>query len=159
MAWASFTFITRWGALERGYRRPYAKLALRLKFAFYPLLAIAALAWLGWDWSHARNLAAAEDAIFDTVIGLRPSEPLPSGRVAVVEIDDCSIEYYRGKGEGGWPWSRQRHAELPDALDRGRVRAVGYDIPFIYHSRAAPHARRTHHAIPARGRGGFVLRQ
>src|SRR3546814_1361563 len=55
MAWASFTFITRWGALERGYRRPYAKLALRLKFAFYPLLAIAALAWLGWDWSHARN--------------------------------------------------------------------------------------------------------
>src|SRR3546814_5060703 len=100
MAWASFTFITRWGALERGCRRPYAKLALRLKFAFYPLLAIAALAWLGWDWSHARNLAAAEDAIFDTVIGLRPSEPLPSGRVAVVEIDDCSIEYYRGKGEG-----------------------------------------------------------
>src|SRR3546814_19623144 len=55
MAWARFTFITRWGALERGYRRHYAKLALRLKFAFYPLLAIAALAWLGWDWSHAGN--------------------------------------------------------------------------------------------------------
>src|SRR3546814_16669389 len=122
MAWASFTFITRWGALERGYRRPYAQLALRLKFAFYPLLAIAALAWLGWDWSHARHLAAAEDANFDTVIGLRPSEPLPSGRVAVVEIADGSIEYYRGKGEGGWPGSRQRHAERPDDRNRGRGR-------------------------------------
>src|SRR3546814_3489056 len=76
MAWASFTVSSLGGALERGYRRPYAKLALRLKFAFYPLLAIAALAWLGWDWSQARNLAAAEDAIFETVIGLRPSEPL-----------------------------------------------------------------------------------
>src|SRR3546814_11448291 len=105
MAWASFTFITRWGALERGYRRPYAKLALRLKFAFYPLLAIAALAWLGWDWSHARNLAAAEDAIFDTVIGLRPSESLPSGRVAEVALYDCSVESFHGKGDGGLPWA------------------------------------------------------
>src|SRR3546814_4350858 len=107
MAWASFTFITRWGALERGYRRPYAKLALRLKFAFYPLLAIAALAWLGWDWIHARNLAAAEDAIFDTVIGLRPSEPLPSGRVAGGELDDCAIEYTSDKRRVGKECSSQ----------------------------------------------------
>src|SRR3546814_7459374 len=117
---------------------------------------MAALAWLGWDWSHARNLAAAEDAIFDTVIGLRPSEPLPSGRVAVVEIDDCSIEYYRGKGEGGWPWSRQRHAELLDALDRGGVRAVGYDIQFIEHSRADPIGAMTLDAMAEGGKGRFV---
>ena len=127
MAWASFTFITRWGALERGYRRPYARVALRLKFAFYPLLALAALSWLAWDWHHDRKLAAAENAVFDTVIGLRWSEPVPSGDVVVVEIDDCSIEYYRGLGQGGWPWSRGRHAELLDALDRAGVRAVGYD--------------------------------
>lgn len=157
MAWASFTFITRWGALERGYRRPYAKLALRLKFFFYPLLAIAALAWLGWDWNHARNLAAAEDAIFDTVIGLRPSEPLPSGRVMVVEIDDCSIEYYRSKGEGGWPWSRQRHAEVLDALDRGGVRAVGYDIQFIEHSRIDPVGDLTLDAMAEGGKGRFIF--
>ena len=157
MAWASFTFISRWGALERGYRRPYAKLALRLKFAFYPLLAVAALAWLGWDWSHSRSLAAAEDAIFDTVIGLRPSEPLPSGRVAVVEIDDCSIEHYRGKGEGGWPWSRQRHAELLDALDRGGVRAVGYDIQFIERSQADPIGDMTLDAMAEGGKGRFVF--
>src|SRR3546814_8110983 len=115
------------------------------------------VAWLGWDWRHARNRAAAEDAIFDTVIGLRPSEPLPSGRVAVVEIDDCSIEYYRGKGEGGWPWSRQRHAELLDALDRGGVRAVGYDIQFIEHSRADPIGDMTLDAMAEGGKGRFVF--
>src|SRR3546814_10082883 len=108
-------------------------------------------------WSHARNLAAAEDLIFDTGIGLRPSEPLPSGRVAVVEIDDCSIEYYRGKGEGGWPWSRQRHAELLDALDRGGVRAVGYDIQFIEHSRADPIGDMTLDAMAEGGKGRFVF--
>jgi CHASE2 domain-containing sensor protein len=157
MAWAGFTFTSRWGALERGYRRPYARLALRLKFAFYPLLAIAALAWLGWDWTHARKLAAAEDTIFDTVIGLRPTEPLPSGKVAVVEIDDCSIEYYRGRGEGGWPWSRQRHAELLDALDRAGVRGVGYDIQFLERSPTDPVGDEVLEAMAAGGNGRFVF--
>ena len=62
MASAAVWFMDAWTVVERGWRRPLSKLALRLKFAFYPLLAVAALAWLGWDWSHARNLAAAEDA-------------------------------------------------------------------------------------------------
>src|SRR3546814_9320537 len=91
------------------------------------------------------------------MIGLRPSEPLPSGRVAVVEIDDCSIEYYRGKGEGGWPWSRQRHAELLDALDRGGVRAVGYDIQFIERSQADPIGDMTLDAMAEGGKGRFVF--
>jgi hypothetical protein len=38
--------------------------------------------------------------------------------VAVVEIDECSIEYFRARGEGGWPWSRQRHTDLLDQPDR-----------------------------------------
>ena len=75
-------FVTRWGRIERGYRRPYARLALRLRFVAYPLIALAALAWLGWDWTHTRKLAAAENAIFDQVITLRPFEPPRSGRVA-----------------------------------------------------------------------------
>ena len=113
-AWLGYTFVNRWGAVERGYRRPYARIALRLGFAFYPLLALVALGWLAWDWNHGRSLASAENAIFDQVIKLRPWEPKPSGKVVVAEIDDCSIEYYRGRGEGGWPWSRQRHADLLD---------------------------------------------
>lgn len=157
MAWLGFGFVSSWGAVERSYRRPYAKLALRLRFAFYPLLALVALSWLTWDFQHDRNLASAENAIFDQVIKLRPFEPVPSGKVAVVEIDDCSIEYYRRNGEGGWPWSRQRHADLLDALDRAGVRAVGYDIEFIEASRSDPLADATLEAMAEGGGGRFVF--
>ena len=60
-------FIRAWTQVERSYKRPFSKLAVRLKFAFYPLLAIGAVAWLAWDWSHAQSLNSAEDAIFDQV--------------------------------------------------------------------------------------------
>jgi CHASE2 domain-containing sensor protein len=132
-AWLGYSFVNRWGALERSYRRPYARIALRLRFAFYPLLVLCALGWLAWDWNHGRSLASAENAIFDQVIKLRPWEPKPSGKVAIVEIDDCSIAQL-----GPWPWSRQRHADLLDALDRAGVRAVGYDVMFVDTSRDDP---------------------
>ena len=77
LAWLSYTFVARWGAVERGYRRPLARIALKLRFGFYPLLVACALGWLAWDWHHDRNLASAEDAIFDQVVKLRPWEPKP----------------------------------------------------------------------------------
>ena len=157
LAWLGHAFVTRWGRIERGYRRPYARLALRLRFAAYPLIALAALAWLGWDWTHTRKLAAAENAIFDQVIKLRPFEPARSGRVAIVEIDDCSIEFYRSRGEGGWPWSRQRHAELLDALDRAGVRAVGYDVQFIEASNTDPMGDAILEAMAEGGGGRFLF--
>jgi hypothetical protein len=156
-AWLGYTFVNRWGAFERGYRRPYARVALRLRFAFYPLLVLVALGWLAWDWNHGRGLASAENAIFDQVIKLRPWEPKPSGKVVVVEIDDCSIEYYRARGEGGWPWSRQRHADLLDALDRAGVRAVGYDVQFIEPSNSDPLGDATLEAMAAGGNGRFLF--
>jgi hypothetical protein len=104
-------FMRSWTVVERAYRRPMSAFAYRIKFAFYPLLAIAAIGWLAWDWTHGRTLNSAENAVFDTVVNWRPVQPSPSGRVVVVEIDECSIEYFRARGEGGWPWSRQRHAD------------------------------------------------
>jgi len=95
MARLGHAFVRSWGRLERGYRRPGARFALRMKHEFYPLLAVIALAWLGWDWQHARSLDAAEDALFDKVIQLRPWERPPSGKVAIVEIDDCSLAHLR----------------------------------------------------------------
>jgi len=151
-AWLGHTFVDRWGRIERGYRRPFARAALRLRFAFYPLLALCALAWLGWDWTHDRGLDSAEDAIFDQVIQHRPWEPKPSGKVVVVEIDDCSIA-----SEGPWPWSRQQHADLLDALDRAGVRAVGYDVMFVDPSRQDPLGDATLDAMAAGGNGRFVF--
>jgi hypothetical protein len=42
-------FIREWTKVERSYRRPLSKLAFRVKYAFYPLLAVGAIAWLGLE--------------------------------------------------------------------------------------------------------------
>lgn len=151
-AWLGYSFVNRWGALERGYRRPLARIALKLRFAFYPLLVLGALGWLAWDWHHDRNLASAEDAIFDQVIKLRPWEPKPSGKVAIVEIDDCSIANL-----GPWPWSRQQHADLLDALDSAGVRAVGFDVMFVDASTSDPGGDATLEAMAEGGQGRFLF--
>ena len=157
MASSAHAFIDFWTRVERAYQRPFSHIAVRLKFTFYPLLAIGAILWLGWDWTHARALDSAEDAIFDKVIQWRPVEPKPSGRVVVVEIDDCSIEHFRNLGEGGWPWSRQRHADLLDQLDRAGARAVGYDVLFTDPSAQDPIGDATLEAMAQGGNGRFVF--
>ena len=150
-------FLRRWTKVERSYKRPFSRFSAWLKFAFYPLLAIGAIVWLGWDWGHARSLNSAEDAIFDRVVQWRPFEPKPSGRVVVVEIDECSIEYFRAHDEGGWPWSRQRHADLLDMLDRAGVLAVGYDVLFTDASQDDPIGDQTLEAMAAGGAGRFLF--
>ncbi len=87
----------------------------------------------------------------------RPIEPQPSGRVVVVEIDECSIEYFRARGEGGWPWSRQRHADLLDRLDREGVRAVGYDVLLTDPSHEDPGGDQALEAMAQGGAGRFLF--
>jgi adenylate cyclase len=112
-------FIRAWTRVERGYKRPFSQFSAWLKFAFFPLLALGALVWLAWDWTHGQSLNSAEDAIFDQVVNWRPVEPRPSGRTVVVEIDECSSEYFRA--------SRERYADLLDGIN---VR--GYEKPRAY---------------------------
>jgi CHASE2 domain-containing sensor protein len=150
-------FITEWTRVERSYRRPLSWVAYQLKFAFYPLLALGAVCWLAWDWTHARALNSAENAIFDRVVQWRPFQPEPSGDVVVLEIDECSIEYFRSRGEGGWPWSRQRHADLLEQLDRAGVRAVGYDVLFTDPSQSDPQGDQSLEAMAKGGNGRFMF--
>lgn len=157
LAAAGLVFLHYWTYVERSYRRPLSWIAFRLKFAFYPLLALGAIGWLAWDWSHERSLDAAENAIFDRVINWRLVEPRPSGRVVVVEIDECSIEHFRARGEGGWPWSRQRHADLLERLDRSGVRAVGYDVLFADPSQVDPTGDLMLEAMAVGGAGRFLF--
>lgn len=157
MARLGHAFVEGWGRVEKAYRRPYAQLGLRLGFWFYPLFALLALGWLGWDWTHGRALASAENAIFDQVISWRLWEPKPSGEVVIVEIDQCSINHFRAKGQGGWPWSRARHADLLDALDRAGVRAVGFDIQFVDASKSDPAGDAVLEAMAQGGQGRFVF--
>ena len=157
MASLAVWFMDAWTIVERGWRRPLSKLALRLKFAFYPLLAVAALGWLGWDWTHGRSLDAAEDSLFDSVVKLRPVEPKPSGRTIVVEIDECSIDWTRAQGLGGWPWPRSVHADLLDALDRAGVKAVGVDVMFLDRDPDDPDGDGMLDMVAAGGEGRFLF--
>ena len=164
LSWIDATLATlgmasspRWSKVERSYRRPFSRFALWLKFAFYPLLAIGAIGWLGWDWTHARSLNAAEDAIFDTVVQWRPFEPKPTGSVVVVEIDECSIEFFRARGEGGWPWSRQRHADCSMSSTAPARAPSAFDVLFIDRSQPIPMADRILEAMAKGGAGRFVF--
>ncbi len=157
MAAAAVWFMDAWTLVERSWRRPLSRFALRLKYAFYPLLGLVALGWLAWDYNHARGLDAAENAIFDTVVKWRPLEPRVSGKTVVVEIDDCSIDYFRREGLGGWPWPRQRHADLLDLLDRAGVRAAGIDILFLEALREDPDGDAVLDMMATGGEGRFVF--
>lgn len=150
-------FMESWSRVERGYRRPLTRLALRLKFAFYPLLALAAIGWLGWDYGNNRNLNSAEDSVFDTILRWRPAEPKPSNQTVVVEIDDCSLEWTRAQGIGVWPWPRSVHADLLDALDRAGVKAIGVDVQFIDRNPADPDGDGMLEAIAAGSDGRFMF--
>lgn len=48
-----------------------------------------------------------------------------SQEVIIVAIDDRSIQEI-----GVWPWSRDVHARIVDALSAGGVSAIGYDVTF-----------------------------
>ena len=68
-----------------------------------------------------------------------------------------SIEYFRARGQGGWPWSRQRHADLLDQLDRAGVSAVGYDVLFEDPSPIDPLGDSTLDAMAEGGAGRFIF--
>ncbi len=88
------------------------------------LLAALALAHIGGVAPIA--LVSRLELLLDD-IRLRAFAPTGrSSRIVIVDIDDKSLAAL-----GRWPWSRQRMAELVDALfARQRVAAVGFDFGF-----------------------------
>lgn len=133
---ASDVFLKIWSRWERAYGHASSAFASRLRFGFFPVATVIVLAWLLWDygigsWGGAQQLSSAQDSLFDWVIAKRPVDPKSSGRVLVAEIDECSIAYFEKKGETGWPWPRDRHADLLTALADGGASAVGYDVLFF----------------------------
>ena len=157
LSWLDATLAATGEGHESRSLEPFLATIQAERFAYYPLLALVALSWLAWDWTYDRSLNTAENAVFDRVVNWRPVEPIPSGRVVVVEIDECSIEHFRAQGEGGWPWSRQKHADLFDQLDRAGVQAVGYDVLFADRSQNDPAGDQVLDAIAKGGAGRFIF--
>ena len=58
--------------------------------------------------------------------GVRSTDRLPSDKVAVIAIDDESIENI-----GRWPWPRDLHAELINQLANGGAKVIGQTVFFL----------------------------
>ena len=57
--------------------------------------------------------------------GVRTSSRTPSDKVVVIAIDDASI-----RNIGRWPWSRDVHAKLTDALSKAKAKVIGNIVFF-----------------------------
>lgn len=139
---AALYFTSTWGLYERAFGRTISAIARRMRFSFFVAMTVLALGFLYWDYygfgtwhGHPlggdRNLSSVEDSLFDWVVARRPRDPPESGKVVIAEIDDCSISYFERKGLPGWPWPRDRHADLLTALGDAGVAVVGYDVLFL----------------------------
>ena len=58
--------------------------------------------------------------------GVRSTERTPSDKIAVIAIDDESIDNI-----GRWPWPRDLHAELINRLSEGGAKVIGQTVFFL----------------------------
>jgi eukaryotic-like serine/threonine-protein kinase len=58
-------------------------------------------------------------------LGVRASSRAPSDKVAIIAIDKQSIDNI-----GRWPWSREVHAKMIDALGKAKTKVIGYTVFF-----------------------------
>jgi serine/threonine-protein kinase len=58
--------------------------------------------------------------------GVRSTDRVPSDKIAVIAIDDQSIENL-----GRWPWPRNLHAELINRLNEGGAKVIGQTVFFL----------------------------
>jgi eukaryotic-like serine/threonine-protein kinase len=88
---------------------------------FTALVVIVAVLTLSRATDFVRGL---ELAVYD--FGVRGAQREPSERVAVIAIDDKSIENI-----GRWPWPRSQQAEMIAALQQAGAKVVGNQVFYI----------------------------
>ena len=74
--------------------------------------------------SASAPLQSLERSFYDWAV--RSTDRLPSDKVAVIAIDDQSINNI-----GRWPWPRDLHAELIDRLSQGGAKVIGQTVLFL----------------------------
>jgi serine/threonine-protein kinase len=68
-------------------------------------------------------IASIERSAYD--FGVRSSSRIPSDKIAIIAIDDQSIDNI-----GRWPWPRDIHAQMLDILAEGGAKAIGQTVFF-----------------------------
>ena len=74
--------------------------------------------------SGAAPFQSLERAFYDW--GVRSTDRSPSAKIAVIAIDDESINNL-----GRWPWPRDLHAELINRLTQGGAKVIGQTVFFL----------------------------
>ena len=74
-------------------------------------------------YSFTSVIESMERSAYD--IGVKSSSRTASNKVAIIAIDDQSIDNI-----GRWPWSRDIHAQMHDILAEGGAKVVGQTIFF-----------------------------
>ena len=59
-------------------------------------------------------------------LGVRATSQTPNDRIAVVAIDDQSIQNI-----GRWPWSRDVHVKMTELLTGAKAKVIGYNVFFF----------------------------
>src|SRR5688572_6344144 len=85
---------------------------------FVGLVFAALFFGLAWSTESFRGL---ETFTYD--LGVRMAAAQPDPRIAVIEIDDASIERM-----GRWPWPRDLHAEMIARLHQAGAKVVGLAV-------------------------------
>lgn len=86
---------------------------------FLSLLVVLALFFAG----GSQLIQSLERSAYDW--GVRASSRAPSDKIAIIAIDKQSIDNI-----GRWPWSREVHAKMIDALGKAKAKVIGYTVFF-----------------------------
>ena len=80
-------------------------------------IVISLAVLIAW-WNSNALLEGLERDAYD--LGVRMSAENPGDRIAIIEIDDESIQNL-----GRWPWPRDLHAAMIDKLVSGGAKTIG----------------------------------
>ncbi len=87
-------------------------------------ITFAFLIFVAFDFStNAGHIASIERSAYD--LGVQASSRTPSDKIAIIAIDDKSIENL-----GRWPWLRDTHAQMHDLLAQANAKTIGQTIVF-----------------------------
>src|SRR3954468_23039660 len=88
---------------------------------FFGLVVVAVVALFN---QFSNLIANLEQKAYD--LGVQTSSRAPSERVAVIAIDDASVNNI-----GRWPWSRDKHAKMIDLLTAAKAKVIGHTVFFF----------------------------
>jgi CHASE2 domain-containing sensor protein len=88
---------------------------------FFGLVVVAVVAFFN---QFSNLIANLEQKAYD--LGVQTSSRTPLDRVAVIAIDDASVNNI-----GRWPWSRDKHAKMIDLLSAAKAKVIGNTVFFF----------------------------